>query len=67
MPVKKEREVYVIADEEDRDLPAGSGGGQAPSEGEIAKRAFELYLARGGVHGRDVEDWLQAERELRGV
>lgn len=33
---------------------------------EIARRAYELYLARGGVHGRDVEDWLTAEQELRG-
>jgi hypothetical protein len=32
----------------------------------IARRAYELYLARGGVHGRDVEDWLAAEQELRG-
>ena len=33
---------------------------------EIARRAYELFLARGGVHGRDVEDWLTAEQELRG-
>jgi hypothetical protein len=32
----------------------------------IARRAFEVYLARGGQHGRDIEDWLQAERELTG-
>ena len=30
----------------------------------IAKRAFELYLERGGAHGHHVEDWLRAEREL---
>jgi len=30
----------------------------------IAFRAYELFLARGGQHGRDLEDWLQAEREL---
>jgi hypothetical protein len=30
----------------------------------VAKRAFELYLARGGQHGNDLGDWLQAEREL---
>jgi hypothetical protein len=34
------------------------------ANGEIARRAFDLYLARGGEHGRDVQDWLQAEREL---
>ena len=30
-----------------------------------AQRAYELYLARGGVDGRDLDDWLTAERELR--
>jgi hypothetical protein len=30
----------------------------------IAQRAFELFAARGGAHGHDVEDWLHAEREL---
>lgn len=30
----------------------------------IARRAYELYLARGGEHGRDIEDWLRAENEL---
>jgi DUF2934 family protein len=32
---------------------------------EIAHRAYELYMQRGGEHGHDVDDWLQAERELR--
>jgi hypothetical protein len=30
----------------------------------IAGRAYELYLARGGSDGGDLEDWLAAEREL---
>jgi hypothetical protein len=33
---------------------------------EIARRAYDLYLARGCEPGHDVEDWLQAERELNG-
>jgi Protein of unknown function (DUF2934) len=33
---------------------------------EIARRAFDLYLAQGRQDGHDVADWLQAERELRG-
>jgi hypothetical protein len=33
---------------------------------EIAARSYELYLARGGEHGHDEEDWLQAEAELGG-
>ena len=35
-----------------------------PTQDEIAKRAYELYLARGGEHGHDAEDWAQAESEL---
>lgn len=30
----------------------------------IAKRAYELYEQRGGRPGADLEDWLQAEREI---
>jgi hypothetical protein len=31
----------------------------------IAQRAYARFLERGGDHGRDLEDWLHAERELR--
>jgi len=30
----------------------------------IAERAHEIYESRGGEHGRALEDWLQAEREI---
>ena len=30
----------------------------------IARRAHEIYEARGGQHGKAMEDWLQAEREI---
>ena len=30
----------------------------------IARRAHEIYQARGGEHGKALEDWLQAEREI---
>ena len=33
-------------------------------EREIAKLAYELYEARGCVHGYDLNDWLDAEWEL---
>jgi hypothetical protein len=36
-----------------------------PSEEEIRNRAYEIYMARGGAPGDELEDWLQAERELR--
>jgi ribosomal protein L7/L12 len=31
---------------------------------QIAARAYERYLARGGAHGHDVEDWLAAEADV---
>ena len=36
-----------------------------PGHALIARRAYELFLQRGGEHGHDWEDWLAAERELR--
>jgi hypothetical protein len=27
-------------------------------------RAYELYLSRGAVDGRDFDDWITAEREV---
>jgi hypothetical protein len=32
---------------------------------QIARRAYEIFLARGGQHGYHEQDWQQAERELR--
>jgi hypothetical protein len=56
-------------------LPSGPGAPRRTSHGkivlrvagrehEIRSRAYELYLARGAQAGRELEDWLQAEREL---
>ena len=36
-----------------------------PSLAEIRERAFEIHIERGGIHGCDLDDWLEAERELR--
>jgi len=36
------------------------------SKEEIAHRAYELYLQRGGEPGKDLEDWVRAEKELSG-
>jgi hypothetical protein len=36
----------------------------ASLEDEIRTRAYELYIARGAESGRELEDWLQAERDL---
>ena len=44
---------------EDREAPVDS-----TREQEIRTRAYEIYLERGGQPGDEVDDWLQAEREL---
>ncbi len=30
----------------------------------IANKAYELYVQRGQEHGHDIEDWLEAERQI---
>jgi len=37
--------------------------GMAPAE-RIAKRAYEKWLKRGCAHGHDVQDWIEAEKEV---
>ena len=49
--------------------PNEAGKGTSSAEGsdreqEIRIRAYEFYLERGGEPGRELDDWLQAEREL---
>jgi hypothetical protein len=41
-----------------------SANGDLSTQKRIALRAYELYLQRGGMNGHEVEDWLQAEREI---
>jgi Protein of unknown function (DUF2934) len=36
-----------------------------PTYEEIAKRSYELYLARGSVDGHAEDDWARAEAELQ--
>jgi hypothetical protein len=48
---------------------AGQGGSQAaarksPLTEDIERRAYDIYLRRGGADGNDVDDWLQAERQV---
>lgn len=35
------------------------------TDSDIARRAYEFYLARGCGDGHDVDDWLSAEQELK--
>jgi len=35
-----------------------------PSDDEVRRRAFEIHVERGGIRGYDLDDWLEAEKEL---
>jgi Protein of unknown function (DUF2934) len=35
-----------------------------PTREQIERRAYEIYVARGGEHGHDIADWIMAEQEL---
>ena len=47
--------------------PVGTrkNGEPSPTPAEIGLRAYEIFIERGSVHGHDLDDWLQAERELK--
>jgi len=40
--------------------------GNAAREEDIRRRAYEICLERGEQPGRELDDWLQAEREIEG-
>ena len=44
---------------------AREGVTREPTFEEIAEAAYHRYLKRGGGHGTDFDDWLEAERDLR--
>jgi hypothetical protein len=48
-------------------LPSAAVSPRKPKEPRIeriARRAHEIYVARGGEHGKALDDWLRAEREI---
>ena len=47
------------------EVPAKPQAAPDVTHDQIARRAYELYLARGNRAGSALGDWLAAERELR--
>ena len=45
--------------------PEDTSPNHTPSCEEIRLRAYEIYLERGSLPGDELDDWLQAERELK--
>jgi hypothetical protein len=67
---KSETKQVTATVQEANDRPTHNGTAAAAHGTEIKietirVRAYELFLARGAVHGDDLADWLRAERELR--
>ena len=54
----------TAAPTEDRLRMAPPDGRWRPSRDDIARLAYHYFEARGREEGRDVEDWIAAEREL---
>jgi hypothetical protein len=64
-PTRKTRTTETVATADDRSSgPVTAPRSAAPSQDDIARRAFELYCNRGSQHGHDLDDWLLAEHEL---
>src|SRR5260221_3585022 len=59
---KTAESVITAADRSSKSLQNRSG--QA-TDRDIARRAYELYEQRDREDGHDIDDWLQAERDLR--
>jgi hypothetical protein len=43
----------------------GADGDHMNDPDAVARRAYEIYQRRGGNHGADLDDWLEAERQLK--
>jgi len=53
------------ANRADNSYSSDAVDGSEDVDGEIRRRAYELYLARGAGEGNDLSDWLEAERLVR--
>jgi hypothetical protein len=45
-------------------LPVPESDFRAERLERITARAYDLYEARGGEYGKDLDDWLQAEQQI---
>lgn len=45
-------------------LTSKAGESSADRQQQIAQRAYALHVARGCQDGHDLDDWLEAERQL---
>jgi len=62
-PRRKTAEAVTTA--ADRSSKSLQNRSRQATDRDIARRAYELYEKRGREHGHHLDDWLQAERDLR--
>ena len=60
----KRNEALQVRVSPNQSHPENPSVNDKPSHEEIRLRAYEIYLERGGLPGNELDDWLQAEREL---
>jgi hypothetical protein len=65
MPRSARRQTDNVLPMPSLESPTAAAIASGGTESDIARRAFELYCDRGREDGHDVDDWLNAERELR--
>ncbi len=46
-------------------VKTAAAAAQLPLEERLQMRAYELYVLRGNESGSEMDDWLQAEDEIR--
>ena len=60
--VNETKELHAIPSQEAATGEASLGN--SAQDEEIRRRAYKIYVERGEQPGRELDDWLQAEREL---
>jgi hypothetical protein len=54
----------IMAPQAIRPTQRGHTNGNSPAREDIERRAYELFIARGAIHGNDLADWFRAEQEF---
>ena len=68
MPSKSGRsEIFELDAKTNQPRAKNAAANHEPNHDEIRRRAYEIYLEGGSLPGRELDDWLRAERELRKV
>jgi hypothetical protein len=62
--VETPKDIADILSSVKTELPPSSFPNE-PDGTDVALRAYEIYESKGCVDGADLDDWLQAERELK--